>query len=643
MPFRVIFTIFLIVSGTSVYAQKSVADSLEHLIASVPSDTTKVWLLNRLVSELREKDNNKALGLAKEASELAELLNDKKGLAKALENYGWLLYRKGDYSKSLEVSTEAMHASEDVGDPAGMATAMINVAAIHYEQKQYPQAIRYFRQAYDQARVIPDSTIMARCYNNIGYSYFGLNELDSADVYSKKAFSLSERTGNKYMMAFATRTIGDVLLSRKELEKALLSFRKCYTIAIALNNNFLRSSVLHRLANTAFQQKRYDDAIVHLEENVDIGKRLGFKDELERAYLLLSKVYHAKNDPAKAYEFQTLYVNLHDSLYNQRSSEQIALMQIRYDTELKQAQIEILTRDAALRSDDIKQQQTWIYFFAGCLALLLILAIVLYQNNRHNRSARISLQEKNREIQSQTRQLKNLNSTKDKLFSIISHDLRSPVASLKALMEIVNTTGLSQEEFVEITKVLKRNLDSVYDDLDNLLFWAQTQLRGLQVIQEPVDLRKIADEKIDFFGEQLSLKNISVVNEIAPNMMVMADRNHLGLVFRNLLANAIKFNKDHGSITLSTSERDGFYEVSISDSGVGINKEDIIKLFNAETHFTKPGTRQEKGVGIGLLLTKEFVEKNNGAIWVSSEPGKGATFTFTVKATRQVELTTVDN
>jgi signal transduction histidine kinase len=253
------------------------------------------------------------------------------------------------------------------------------------------------------------------------------------------------------------------------------------------------------------------------------------------------------------------------------------------------------------------------------------------------------LQEKNREIQSQTRQLKNLNTTKDKLFSIISHDLRSPVASLKALMEIVNTTGLSQEEFVEITKVLKRNLDSVYDDLDNLLFWAQTQLRGLQVVPEPVDLRKIASEKIEFFNEQLNLKNITVINEIQAGIMVMADRNHLGLVFRNLLANAVKFNKDNGTITVSTSEKDGFYEVSISDSGVGLNKEDILKLFNAETHFTKLGTRQEKGVGIGLLLTKEFVEKNEGSIWVSSEPGKGATFTFTVKAIHQVELSAVDN
>jgi two-component system sensor histidine kinase/response regulator len=642
MPFRVIFAIFLIVAGPSVYAQKSVADSLEHLVATVPADTTKVWLLNALVSELREKDNDKAIGLAREAKELAELLNYKKGLAKALENYGWLLYRTGDYSKSLEISTQALHASEELGDAAGIATATINVAAIHYGQKQYLQAIRYFKQAYHQSKTIGDTVIMARCYNNVGYSYFALNQLDSADRYAKAAYAIAAKTSNTYMMAFAKRTIGDVLLSRKDFDKAEASFRQCHAMAIGLNNNFLQASVLHRLANTAYQQKHFDAAIGHLEENIQIGKKFGFRDELERAYLLLSKIYYEKKDPGKAYEFQTKYVNLHDTLYNQRSAEQIALMQIRYDTELKQAQIEILTRDATLKSEDIKQQQTWIYVFAGCLTLLLILATVLYQNNRHNRNARISLQEKNREIQSQTRQLKNLNSTKDKLFSIISHDLRSPVASLKALMEIVNTTGLSQEEFVEITKVLKRNLDSVYDDLDNLLFWAQTQLRGLQVVQEPIDLRRIADEKIEFFNEQLSIKNITVVNEIPPSMMVMADRNHLGLVFRNLLANAIKFNKDFGTITLSTSEKEGFYEVSISDSGVGMNKEDILKLFNAETHFTKPGTRSEKGVGIGLLLTKEFVEKNNGAIWVASEPGKGATFTFTVKASQQMELTAVE-
>jgi two-component system, sensor histidine kinase and response regulator len=637
MLVRITFALLTLAFANTAFAQRHVADSLEHLLTTVPSDTNRVWLLNNIVEALREKDNTRALTYAVQAKELAELLNDKRGLARSLENYAWLLYRQGDYTKSLEESAKARALSEALNDKQGIAKSMINIAAINYEQKHYEPAVENFEQALRFSTQINDTVTMARCLNNIAYSYFALNQLDSAKHHADVAITLGERIKNTYMIAFAYRTLGDVWAARRVYDKAHEAFVHCYQLAVKSGNNFLRSSVLHRLADAAVKEKKFQEAINYLNENIAVASQFGFKDELERAYFLISKVYFSLNDIQQAYRFQSMYVTLHDSLYNRRSSEQMALMQSKYDNQLKQAQIEILTKDAALKAEDIKQQKFLTYFFAGCLALVFILAAVFYQNNRHNRKARISLQEKNREIQTQTRQLKNLNTTKDKLFSIISHDLRSPVASLKALMEIVNTTGLSQEEFVEITKVLKRNLDTVYDDLDNLLFWAQTQLRGLQVVPEPLNLLKIATEKIDFFAEQLANKNIRVINNIPEDANVIADRNHLSLVFRNLLANAIKFNRDNGSIILDAAVKEGFYEVSVTDSGVGMQPEELVKLFNAETHFTKPGTRQEKGVGIGLLLTKEFVEKNNGSIRVSSEPGKGATFIFTVKATEPVE------
>ncbi|HEY0771472.1 MAG TPA: HAMP domain-containing sensor histidine kinase, partial [Sphingobacteriaceae bacterium] len=231
-------------------------------------------------------------------------------------------------------------------------------------------------------------------------------------------------------------------------------------------------------------------------------------------------------------------------------------------------------------------------------------------------------------------QLRNLNSTKDKLFSIISHDLRSPVASLRALMEIVNTTGLTQEEFVEITRGLKRNLDSVYDDLDNLLLWAQSQLKGLKAVPEHIDLRTLADEKINVFADAAKAKNLTITNLIPNGTIAFADRNHIGLVFRNLLANAVKFNARGGEVRIFAEESPNEFHISIADSGVGINESDLGKLFNPETHFTTQGTNKEKGMGIGLLLTKEFLEKNNGSIRVSSTPGLGTTFTFSLKAVK---------
>jgi two-component system, sensor histidine kinase and response regulator len=617
------------------FAQQSETDSLESLVRSVPSDTNKVWLLNRLVHSLRERDNIKALVFAQQAKDLSELLGYERGRCDALENFGWLLYRKGDYSKSLDISTQALHLASQLKDNAAMARCQINIAAIYHEQKQYLEAIENFRKAGRLATNAGERLVVARCYNNIGYTFLGLKALDSALVNVQKALVLSEAENDPYMIAFARRTLGDIYLLKNNTTEALSNFNICLGLSEKHTNTFLKVSVLHRFAKTYSLQGKYDKAMDYLNENLGIARKFGFKDELERAYKMVAEICYKQNNLAKAYEYQSKYIDLHDSLYNLRSSEQIALMQIRFDTELKQAEIELLTKDAALQAEQIKQQRVWIYFYVGCLTLLIILAFVLFYNNRYNSKAKFALEEKNKKVETQAHQLRNLNTTKDKLFSIIGHDLRSPVASLRALLEILETSGLTQQEFVEVTRSLKRNLDSVYDDLDNLLLWAQTQLKGLQAFPEEFDLRKLAEEKLVLFNDLAANKKINMVNKIQAGTLVMADRNHVSLIFRNLIANAIKFSEPGGTVVINALEQGDHCEITVSDSGVGISREDIQKLFNAETHFTRPGTYKEKGVGIGLLLSKEFIETNKGSIKVSSELGKGTIFTFTLKTSKR--------
>jgi signal transduction histidine kinase len=144
-------------------------------------------------------------------------------------------------------------------------------------------------------------------------------------------------------------------------------------------------------------------------------------------------------------------------------------------------------------------------------------------------------------------------------------------------------------------------------------------------------LKPVVEEKIDLFTEVAQQKDITILNEVDESLSIIADRNHMGLVIRNLLANAIKFNRPGGLIRISERRVGEFFEISVTDSGIGMTPRDLGRLFNAATHFTNPGTHQEKGAGIGLLLTKEFIEKDGGSIWATSDLGKGSTFTFTVR------------
>lgn len=324
------------------------------------------------------------------------------------------------------------------------------------------------------------------------------------------------------------------------------------------------------------------------------------------------------------------YTEPHNSLY-QRSREQVALMQPKVDSETKDDRIQLLTKDSQDKQGEITNHLIWVYFSIGSLSFLAILTVVLMHSNYRRKKAYHELSLRNQEIQQQAKQLQYLNRTKDKLFSVISHDLRSPLASLRGLLGIMTIDGLSREDFILTSRKLGRNLESVQDDLDNLLIWAQSQLQGLQIHPISLKLRPIIDEKIQLFSEIALQKEITILNEIDPSLSVLADENHVGLVVRNLLANAIKFNRQGGLIMFREKSVSGCVQISVSDTGVGMTEGEVDKLFNARTHFSRPGTQQEKGLGIGLLLSKEFIERNGGSIWAKSEPEKGSTFTFSLK------------
>ncbi|MHB8907132.1 MAG: sensor histidine kinase, partial [Melioribacteraceae bacterium] len=235
-------------------------------------------------------------------------------------------------------------------------------------------------------------------------------------------------------------------------------------------------------------------------------------------------------------------------------------------------------------------------------------------------------------LKDSSEKLKVLNSTKDKFFSIIAHDLRSPFQSLLSSSELLatETESLSQEEIILFSKGLNDNLKNLYELLKNLLNWSLLQRNMLEYKPEDVDLFGLVDKIIEMLKQSALMKNISITNNIDEGTLVFADVNMVRSVFQNLLINAIKFTQSEGQVIVSAKEKGGFVEVCVQDSGMGIEPEKSSELFNFNTIYTTQGTDGEKGTGLGLPLCKEFVERNGGKIWVESEIGKGSKFTFTL-------------
>lgn len=231
-----------------------------------------------------------------------------------------------------------------------------------------------------------------------------------------------------------------------------------------------------------------------------------------------------------------------------------------------------------------------------------------------------------------TEELKKLNHTKDKLFSIIAHDLRSPFQSLLVSSELLATEieNLTHEEIITFSKGLNYNLKNIYTMLKNLLDWSLMQRSLLEYNPQLNNLLDIVNENVAISHQLASKKNITIINNIDADTFVYADSDMIRSVVQNLLSNAIKFTPKDGQIVISSTRTKKFVDVKIKDSGIGIDATNISKLFKLDTLFSINGTEGEKGTGLGLLLCKEFVERNGGKISIDSQLGKGSTFSFSL-------------
>lgn len=618
-------------SFVALSSQAQKADSLLKAVSTMPDDTLKVILINNYSTSIRESNNNDALKLAETAKVLAEKLRFRKGLAPILENIGWIIYRKGNYAKALIYANEATKIYEELNDKRGIANCANNLSAILVEQKQFDESIRVLKRALALAIEINDFAVVARCATNIALGFLPKNQLDSSQRYADMGIAYGIKAKDPYRVAFGKRTLGDIFLAKSDYSNAQKYFFEALLPTEVGGNAFLEASTLYRIGRTYFLTKNYDRALYYLERNKNISEKFEFKSELERTYKMMSDIYRIKKDLQKIVYYQDLYLSVHDTLLIQRSNEQTALKLAKYESDIQQAQIDLLKKDAQLKEDEIKGHRLWNTVFITGIIILAAVGAVLYSANQRVKKINSDLHDRNQKINEQTVQLKELNATKDKIFSIIGHDLRGPLASLRGLMGLLSGSNLTHEEFVTLSQKLKNNLDYVSDDLDNLLNWARSQSRGIEPQLEWCSPHSVVHELHQLYAEVARVKNISLENRVSPTIEVHADRNHIKLILRNLIGNSIKFTNAGGRVTTEGSIKNGRAHLAIVDTGKGMSDDEVKKLFFIGTHFSKLGTNNEKGLGIGLLLVREFAEKNNGTISVTSEVGKGSTFTFSLQ------------
>lgn len=453
---------------------------------------------------------------------------------------------------------------------------------ISLELKEFHKAIEYFNKIEnltDNKQGIRTSII----YQNIGVSYLHLNEFKKAEDYLFKSKAIEEKEANNSIL-----------------------------IKIYMN-----------IANLYYLQYKDDLAIPYFEKSYELSKKVNDYNKKWETSLNMAVVEENRNNYKKALVYRKESEQWQDSLNNQNKIWAVADFEKKFAVAQKQKQIKVLEVENKLKNT----QRNALFFSA--IGLLLILTGGVYLYAQKVRNSKIILRQKNK--------LDELNATKDQLFSIVSHDLRSSVNALKTSNSKLSAT-LETKNYDELNHLIVQNsgiANGAYSLLDNLLHWALLQTKQLYFHKESIHLYSVI-QQIEYNYKPLLLdKAITFENQVSKNIFLFVDLDSLKIVFRNLLDNAIKFSKENGEITFSANEIDAdFCQVIIQDTGIGMSKNTIDELLHEGELLAKKGNSEIIGTGLGLQLCKQMIKKNSGTFEIESELNKGTKMILTFPKTK---------
>jgi signal transduction histidine kinase len=483
--------------------------------------------------------------------------------------------------------------------------------------------------------------------NNLGVNYWkNSDKLDSAKFYIMKAIEMPSSKNKPVSQMVYYLNLGGIEFQLKNYDQALAYFRKAQAIELPYDDPYNKSALFVNLGAAWLSLKNTDSAYFYSMKGLEIANKIDAFDQIQNGYNTLFLTDSTCKNYLSAIHHYQLHSAISDTISNVEVRNKIAELQIVYQTAQKEKENLLLTTQNQLSQKVITNQKIIVFISLAALLSIFVFLILLLRNQRKLRLALTELTRKNTEIeikqeeiklknehlQIQKQELTELNQTKDKFFSVIAHDLKSPFNALLGFLDILENEfdQMNDSEKFEIIKILHQSSQNTYNLLINLLDWSRSQ-RGLIKNQpEVVQLHEIAKTAIGFLNQRSRKKEHIIQNLISTEHFVFADPNLTQTVFINLINNAIKFTPRNGIITITSREANKLIEIAVSDNGIGIPNDKIGKLFSIDSDFNRRGTENEIGTGLGLKMFKDFVEIMGGTISVVSEENKGTTFSFSL-------------
>lgn len=571
-------------------------------------------------------DLNKAIENFKSSLVLFEELNDSIWLGKVLNNIAVTNWGLGNSNEALNYYQRALPIRKAIGDHKGVSNILNNIGLIYQGWGLYDEALKWHNQALSAAQKTNNLNAIAYSQSNIGKYYEYKSDFQTALTYHKKGYeNLLKQDKNNRSISFFLVNTGSVFSKNNQLDSALHYYNNALFHAKRINNKNRIAIAEYFLGNTYLKLNRLDSANLHLNKSFALATKNNYnvlvKDNLF-AYADLAEKRGQTTEALNHYKHATA---LKDSIFNSDKIAKFTDLQIRYNLDQQKQENLLLRKNIEIQNLVIKEQNitTVILIVSGFITLFILALILRSRKSFKNLSIKLQTSEK---------ELQELNASKDKFFSIISHDLKAPFNGLMGITDVLQSDfeSLPKDKIKELLALQKETSTNTYNLLESLLQWASTQNGRMKFNIASIDLHSICKNTKRLLKTNYQSKNIELICNVPKDTFVMADKKALSTVTRNILSNAIKFTNPNGKITIESKVSEKRVTLSITDNGTGMSAKTLNNLFKLDKQQSTPGTKKETGTGLGLIISKELVEKQDGTIWVESKLKKGSTFFFTL-------------
>jgi len=560
--------------------------------------------------------------------------------------------------QNFEIALEIEQGSGSDADQNFIAGIYQNLAVVYKSLGEKAKALENFLLALETAQKTDQPQLLTVINNNLGLTYSDNDEFEKAIYYYEQSLELAEQINSKIDLYRGNLNLANTLSSMERYEEALARYEEADRLWSELRPNSPPVIIIHNRGKTLAQMGRYSEAEPLLLESLELSQQMGIQEGVYYNRYILGKMYielgraeeavynaeqalnlslgsgnptlisdsqnllHQAYAQANRYEdaYQVLFDNkVHsDSISSLEKERELADLESRLEV-TRQSDINRLLQEKQVQQETQLRNQFIIIVLAILFIALILITLFLMRKNSREKEKILS------QLQTQKEELELLNEAKDKLFAIIAHDLRSPLTSMQGILYLIKDDLLSQEEVKALIPEIEGSLQQNMDVMEDLLAWAKEQLSGVKMEIEPVEVSPLVNDIVSSQAFLAEKKGITVNYDLSTELKILADKNALRLVVRNLVSNAIKYTKRGDKIDISSSQNNGNVQIEIKDTGIGIPESATDKIFKSKS-WTREGTNNEKGTGFGLSLSKEFVERMNGRIWFESEVDKGSSF-----------------